>query len=69
MFATSIVEGASMDPTLEDGERVIFNKIVYFVNEPDVAKLSLSLVKLKIMLNVLLVNQMTLSSIKTIRFL
>ncbi|MFC0015888.1 MULTISPECIES: signal peptidase I [Allobacillus] len=35
VFATSIVEGASMDPTLEDGERVIFNKIVYFVNEPD----------------------------------
>ena len=35
VFATSIVEGASMDPTLEDGERVSFNKIVYFVNEPD----------------------------------
>ncbi|RDW18404.1 signal peptidase I [Oceanobacillus arenosus] len=35
IFATSIVEGESMDPTLEDGERVIFNKFVYLINEPD----------------------------------
>ncbi|OZU90487.1 signal peptidase I [Virgibacillus indicus] len=35
IFATSIVEGESMDPTLEDGERVIFNKIVYLLDEPD----------------------------------
>ncbi|SIS38248.1 signal peptidase I [Salimicrobium flavidum] len=34
-FATSIVEGASMDPTLENGERVVFNKIVYHIDEPD----------------------------------
>ncbi|MFC2950277.1 signal peptidase I [Virgibacillus sediminis] len=35
VFATSIVEGESMEPTLEDGERVIFNKIVYLLDEPD----------------------------------
>ena len=35
IFATSIVEGESMDPTLEDGERVIFNKIVYLIDEPE----------------------------------
>lgn len=34
VFATSIVEGESMDPALEDGERIIFNKIVYLVSEP-----------------------------------
>ncbi|ARI77673.1 signal peptidase I [Halobacillus mangrovi] len=34
-FATSIVEGASMDPTLENGERVMFNKIIYYVDEPE----------------------------------
>ncbi|ELK44582.1 signal peptidase I [Halobacillus sp. ACCC02827] len=33
-FATSIVEGASMDPTLQNGERVMFNKIVYYIDEP-----------------------------------
>ncbi|WP_181349016.1 signal peptidase I [Thalassobacillus sp. CUG 92003] len=33
-FATSIVEGASMNPTLENGERVLFNKIVYYIEEP-----------------------------------
>ncbi|MCP3030630.1 signal peptidase I [Halobacillus sp. A1] len=33
-FATSIVEGASMDPTLESGERVMFNKIIYYLDEP-----------------------------------
>ncbi|MDQ0350427.1 signal peptidase I [Alkalibacillus filiformis] len=35
VFATSVVEGASMDPTLESGERVIFNKAVYIVDEPE----------------------------------
>ncbi|CDQ19945.1 signal peptidase I [Halobacillus karajensis] len=34
-FATSIVEGASMDPTLKNGERVMFNKIVYYIDEPN----------------------------------
>ncbi|MFD1017975.1 signal peptidase I [Thalassobacillus hwangdonensis] len=34
-FATSIVEGASMDPTLESGERVMFNKIIYYLDEPE----------------------------------
>jgi signal peptidase I len=35
VFATSVVEGASMYPTLENGERVIFNKAIYFLSEPD----------------------------------
>ncbi|WP_188454567.1 signal peptidase I [Virgibacillus oceani] len=35
VFATSIVEGDSMYPTLEDGERVIFNKFVYLIGEPE----------------------------------
>ncbi|MFG6149097.1 signal peptidase I [Halobacillus sp. B23F22_1] len=34
-FATSIVEGASMNPTLESGERVMFNKIIYYIDEPN----------------------------------
>ncbi|GEN88120.1 signal peptidase I [Oceanobacillus sp. FSL W8-0428] len=34
IFATSIVEGESMYPTLQDGERVIFNKVVYSIHEP-----------------------------------
>ncbi len=34
IFATSIVEGESMEPTLEDGERVIFNKAVYLIGQP-----------------------------------
>lgn len=34
VFATSIVEGESMDPALEDGERIIFNKFIYIVAEP-----------------------------------
>ncbi len=33
-FATSIVEGISMNPTLESGERVMFNKIIYYLEEP-----------------------------------
>ncbi|TFB14063.1 signal peptidase I [Filobacillus milosensis] len=35
IFATSIVEGTSMDPTLHNGERVIFNKAIYLIDEPD----------------------------------
>ncbi|MET3681964.1 signal peptidase I [Alkalibacillus flavidus] len=35
IFATSVVEGASMNPTLESGERVIFNKAVYLIDEPE----------------------------------
>lgn len=35
IFSTSIVEGESMDPTLEDGNRIIFNKFIYFIGEPD----------------------------------
>lgn len=35
IFATSIVEGESMAPTLEDGERLIFNKLIYIIDEPD----------------------------------
>ncbi|RPF52282.1 signal peptidase I [Aquisalibacillus elongatus] len=35
VFATSIVEGTSMDPTLHNGERVIFNKAVYLLDEPE----------------------------------
>jgi len=34
VFATSIVEGESMEPTLQSGERVIFNKIIYIIGEP-----------------------------------
>ncbi|WP_156856324.1 MULTISPECIES: signal peptidase I [unclassified Oceanobacillus] len=34
VFATSIVEGDSMEPTLENGERLIFNKMIYLLNEP-----------------------------------
>lgn len=34
VFATSIVEGESMEPTLQSGERVIFNKLVYIIGEP-----------------------------------
>lgn len=34
MFATSIVEGDSMEPALEDGERLIFNKMIYIIDEP-----------------------------------
>lgn len=34
IFATSFVEGDSMFPALEDGERIIFNKLIYMINEP-----------------------------------
>ncbi|MBP1968271.1 signal peptidase I [Virgibacillus natechei] len=35
IFATSIVEGGSMEPTLESGERVIVNKATYLLGEPE----------------------------------
>ncbi|MDC3412744.1 signal peptidase I [Aquibacillus sp. 3ASR75-11] len=35
LFSTSIVLGESMYPTLEDGERILFNKFVYLVDEPN----------------------------------
>ncbi|WP_217585749.1 signal peptidase I [Lentibacillus saliphilus] len=35
VFATSVVEGESMDPTLKNGERVIFNKFIYLFDVPD----------------------------------
>ncbi len=35
VFATSIVEGTSMNPTLHNGERVIFNKAIYIFDSPD----------------------------------
>ncbi|GAA0613687.1 signal peptidase I [Virgibacillus siamensis] len=34
VFATSIVEGQSMEPTLESGETVLFNKFVYLTGAP-----------------------------------
>ncbi|HLS23141.1 MAG TPA: signal peptidase I [Pseudogracilibacillus sp.] len=34
VFATSVVKGESMLPTLEDGERVVFNKFIYLISEP-----------------------------------
>lgn len=34
IFSASIVEGESMSPTLEDGDRIIFNKFVYLIGEP-----------------------------------
>ncbi len=34
VFATSLVKGESMLPTLEDGERVVFNKFIYLISEP-----------------------------------
>lgn len=34
IFSTSVVQGDSMNPTLEDGERIIFNKLVYFIEKP-----------------------------------
>ncbi|WP_066175368.1 signal peptidase I [Bacillus marinisedimentorum] len=35
VFAPYIVEGASMDPTLHDGERLMVNKAVYLVDQPE----------------------------------
>lgn len=34
VFATSIVDGESMEPTLEDGETVLFNKFTYLFDQP-----------------------------------
>ncbi|MGP4108820.1 signal peptidase I [Virgibacillus sp. L01] len=34
VFATSIVDGESMEPTLEDGETVLFNKFTYLFDKP-----------------------------------
>ncbi|MHA6252035.1 signal peptidase I [Oceanobacillus sp. CAU 1775] len=34
VFATSVVEGESMEPTLENGDKLIFNKFIYFIDEP-----------------------------------
>lgn len=34
LFATSVVKGESMMPTLDDGERVIFNKFIYLIADP-----------------------------------
>src|SRR5690625_5718811 len=35
IFSTSIVKVYSILPAIEDGERIIFNKIVYIVGDPD----------------------------------
>lgn len=35
VFATSVVEGDSMYPTLQDDQRVLFNKFIYFVKKPE----------------------------------
>ncbi|WP_092493129.1 MULTISPECIES: signal peptidase I [Virgibacillus] len=34
VFATSVVDGKSMEPTLEDGETVLFNKFTYLIDKP-----------------------------------
>lgn len=34
VFSVSIVDGESMSPTLDDGDRIIFNKFVYLIGEP-----------------------------------
>lgn len=34
VFATSIVEGESMVPALDNGERIIFNKLIYNISSP-----------------------------------
>jgi len=35
VFATSAVEGDSMSPTIEHGERVVLNKVIYMFNQPE----------------------------------
>lgn len=35
IISTSVVEGESMAPTLNDGDRIIFNKLIYLIGEPD----------------------------------
>lgn len=34
VFSASIVEGESMSPTLEDGNKIVFNKFVYLIGKP-----------------------------------
>ena len=34
IFSSSIVEGISMEPTLLDEDRIIFNKLIYIVSKP-----------------------------------
>jgi len=35
VFSASVVEGESMSPTLEHGNKIIFNKFVYLIGEPE----------------------------------
>src|SRR5690625_1247408 len=35
VFSASIVEGESMSPTLDNGNKIILNKFVYLVGEPE----------------------------------
>lgn len=35
VLSTSIVEGESMNPTLVNGDRLVFNKFIYLIGEPD----------------------------------
>lgn len=35
-FALSVVNGTSMEPTLEDGDRLFINRFAYLFNEPQV---------------------------------
>jgi len=35
VFVTSVVDGKSMEPTLEDGEVVLFNKFTYLFNDAE----------------------------------
>ncbi|WP_112180696.1 MULTISPECIES: signal peptidase I [Paraliobacillus] len=35
IFSTSIIEGDSMHPTLENGEQIIYNKAAYLFTEPE----------------------------------
>lgn len=34
VFSTSVVEGDSMEPTLNSGDRILFNKFIYLWNKP-----------------------------------
>ncbi len=35
VLSTSIVEGESMEPTLIDGERIVYNKLIYLIGSPE----------------------------------
>ncbi|HLR60139.1 MAG TPA: signal peptidase I [Pseudogracilibacillus sp.] len=35
IFSSSIVEGISMEPTLIDNDRIIFNKLIYIISQPE----------------------------------